>query len=354
MEVLPTDSSTLRFAPVRLMEPFRRGGLMRLLQERRYGRLLADPITRFQPDVVVSANSPLDVQAAAFHAARSVGAATVFWVQDLHSVAIRRIIGRRSRWLGAAIGHRFVRLERRLLADSDWVIPTSHDFMPVLHGWGLGSDNVTVVENWAPLPSADSREGWEGGHNLPTGPRMLYAGTLALKHNPKLLLALARGVPEATVVVVSEGPGADWLIAHGADLPNLRVLPFQPFAQVDAMLASADILIAVLEADASLFSAPSKVQTYLAAGRPILAAMPSENLAAQTILHADAGMVVEPGEADQLVSTARRMLANDVQRGSWRSSARQYATDTFGIAKIADRFETILRHAVDRKSGYGT
>ena len=41
------------------------------------------------------------------------------------------------------------------------------------------------------------------------------------------------------------------------------------------MLASADVLVALLETDAGAFSVPSKVLTSLSAGRPILAAIPA-------------------------------------------------------------------------------
>ena len=54
------------------------------------------------------------------------------------------------------------------------------------------------------------------------------------------------------------------------------LLPYQPFGRLSEVLASADVLVALLESDAGAYSVPSKVLTYLAAGRPILGAIPAE------------------------------------------------------------------------------
>ena len=125
----------------------------------------------------------------------------------------------------------------------------------------------------------------------------LYSGTLGLKHRPELLYELAaQHAGDADVVVISEGMGEARLreLLAARPLPNLRVLPFQPFEQFPDLLGSADALVALLEPSAGTFSVPSKVLSYLCAGRPILAAIPPENLAARTIERSGSGLVVPP------------------------------------------------------------
>ena len=75
---------------------------------------------------------------------------------------------------------------------------------------------------------------------------------------------------------------------------NLRKYSLQPFERFPEVLASADILVAMIEPDAGDFSVPSKVLSYLCAGRPIVLAAPSSNLAASIVKEAGAGIVVEP------------------------------------------------------------
>jgi colanic acid biosynthesis glycosyl transferase WcaI len=347
------DTDALRIELVTLREAMREGGLGRLRQERRYGRLASARAAAFRPDVVMSANSPLSVQQALLDVAHRNGAGFVFWLQDLHSIAIGRILARRMGIAGRLIGRAFERLERRLLRKSEAVVAISSDFVSVLTAWQIPRERVSVAENWAPIDDAApaSDEGsWARRLRLPSGPLVLYAGTLALKHNPALLVELARGLPNAVVAVVAEGSGAAWLRQHAASVGNLHVLPLQPYHEVAHMLAAADLLVAVLEPDASSFSAPSKVLTYLAAGRPVLAAMPGDNPAARLILRIGAGRVVDPSPPSALVDAARHMLDSPASLQAAGAAGNAYARQAFDIGTITDEFERILQEAVDRKS----
>lgn len=354
MERQPDDAPTLAIEPLTLDEPLRRDGAARVAQERRYRSLLSRRIETWRPEVVLSANSPLEVQAAAIRQADAGGAAFVFWLQDLHSVAISRHLGRRYPVLGSLIGARFTRLEQRLLRQADAVVAISADYLDVLRRWKLPMEHVEVIENWAPLEDRPPRtNAWAAAQGLGSGYVVLYAGTLALKHNPALLLELARGLPDASVVVAAEGPGADWLRERSAGAPNLRILSLQPYEQVPAMLASADLLVAILEPDASTFSAPSKVLTYLAAGRTIVAAIPAENAAARLIKQIGAGTAVEPDDTAGLVFAAESLLADPQRLAAAGYAGRAYAEQAFAIGPIADQFERTLARAMGRKLGAG-
>ncbi len=90
----------------------------------------------------------------------------------------------------------------------------------------------------------------------------MYAGTLGRKHNPMLLVEMleavrARGI-DAYLIVVSEGVGADDLRAATTSRSDIKILGYQPAADVSAMLASADAVVALLEPDAAEFSVPRR------------------------------------------------------------------------------------------------
>ena len=129
------------------------------------------------------------------------------------------------------------------------------------------------------------------------------------------------------MVVISEGLGADWLREKKAelDVDNLLLLPFQPFAEMPDVLASSDVLIAILERDAGVFSVPSKVLTYLCAGKPILAAIPPQNLMARIIAKADAGIVEAPDAHSALVGAGVRFLRDPELRRRAGANGRRYA-----------------------------
>lgn len=321
-----------------------RAGLGRLLHERRYGSRAASLIKTIDPHVVISANTPLSAQSRILQASRHSGAGFAFWLQDIHGVAVSRLLRRRLGPLGVIAGAQYSAFERRLLRASDAVIAIAEDFLPALDRWGVRRRNVTVVENWAPLsdlPVVNRRNDWARRQGLEGRPVLLYAGTLGRKHDPSLLVDLARAIPDATVAVVAEGSGMSTL-REGVTPANLRLLSLQPPAELPAVLGSADILVALLDPDAHEFSVPSKVLSYLAAGRPILAAMPSVNLASRVVMASGAGVVVDPNDRPALVAAARGLIADRDDMLRRGRLGRSYAERTFDIGDRAGRIEAVL------------
>ena len=344
------DPEGLAFAAVDLGQAFAKYDLLRrVAHERRSARELARLLLDFGPDAVLSI-APLIVQLELLRAARRAGAAFVFWQQDVMSIAARRVLGRRSRLVGAAAGTGVGGLERRILRRSDAVVVISEDFLPLLERWGVDASRVSVIENWAPLaelPALPRENAWAAEHGLDGRTVFLYSGTLGFKHDPTLLLELARwaGRRDALVVVVSEGPGADWLAERGRDEPALRLRPFQPHDRLPEVLASADVLVALLEPEAGAFSVPSKILTYLCAARPLLVSVPTDNLAARVVERSGAGVVIQPGDASMFLGAAGRLLADEGLRAKLGERGRAYAESTFDAESVAQRFEEVLEQA---------
>src|SRR5206468_9076413 len=140
---------------------------------------------------------------------------------------------------------------------------------------------------------------------------------------------------DTRIVVLSEGLGADFLRHASAQrgLDNLAVLPFQPFEQLPMVFASADVLVAILDTPAGSYSVPSKVLSYHCAGRPILAALPQDNLAARIIMRADSGIVVDPSSMTEFADSARKLLDDEALRRRIGENARRYAECAFDIER---------------------
>jgi colanic acid biosynthesis glycosyl transferase WcaI len=109
------------------------------------------------------------------------------------------------------------------------------------------------------------------------------------------------------------------------------------------------VLVAVIEADAGTYSVPSKVQSYLCAGRPILLAAPSENLAARVVARENAGIVVAPDGSDFMAAAIRLRHDNEL-RAEQGANGRAYAERAFDMIKIVDAFEETLCAAIPSKS----
>ena len=330
----------------------------RIRQERKYAVAVMRRIERFSADLVISSNNPLFAQRKLLTWCRESRIPFIFWQQDIYSLAMQREAARRLPGIGHWLGSYFVRLERRTLRASSAVVPISADFLSFLDKSGVSPARVRVVENWAPLaelPVSSRDNPWARRHHLVDRRVLLYAGTLGRKHDPSLLLALARslrGDPDALVVVISEGEGVDALRAmiREEGVTNIEVLPFQPYEDLPNVLGAADVLIAILEQDAGVFSVPSKVLTYHCAGRPILAAVPASNLAATTILRAGSGLVVSPIDREDFVNAGRSLLLNESLRRDCGKRARSYAEQAFNIEHIATEFEQLAAAVSDEQA----
>ena len=355
LDRLPDDPASLTLRGLTLTRPLEKYAFVRrLFQEREYGRLVAQAARDFRPDVVLSANTPLDAQGLLLRQARRLDAGFVFWLQDIIGIAAEKILRDRVPVVGGPIGRHYVRAEARLLRASDHVVVITDDFRTVLRRWNVPAERTTTIENWAPIeqiPVSPKDNPWARKTGLDGAFVVLYSGTLALKHNPDLLLDLAVHVQgrlvdgrPVRVVVVSQGPGADYLRAQAdaRGLDTLAVYGYRPFGEVPDMLGAADVLAAVLEPDAGVYSVPSKVLTYLCAGRPILLSVPPDNLAARIVAREQAGLVVPPGDGAGFEAAADRLFADAGLRAAMGRNARAYAEATFPLGAIADRVEKVL------------
>jgi glycosyltransferase involved in cell wall biosynthesis len=87
---------------------------------------------------------------------------------------------------------------------------------------------------------------------------------------------------------------------------------------------------------------PSKVLSYFCAGRPVLLAVPGENLASKTVIEIGAGFAVEPGDLDGFCDAARRLIESPDLRRQLGQAGRRYAETHFDIGRIGDQFEALL------------
>ena len=119
---------------------------------------------------------------------------------------------------------------------------------------------------------------------------VIYSGTLALKHNPEIIIEAAKNLHKIEFNIIGFGVGVVFIKDNTSNLNNIHTFPIQPFNVFSKVLASADILIAVIENDAGKFSVPSKILNYMCAGKPIVLSAPIDNLASKIITNSNSGI----------------------------------------------------------------
>jgi colanic acid biosynthesis glycosyl transferase WcaI len=349
LQPLQSDSGRFEVRGVPLAGGFRKySPLRRLAAHGRYARAIKKIVASERFDVVMSGNTPIDVQAELLLHCRRHRVGFVHWVQDVYCRAVEFFLRRRIGRLAAPLSFPFYRLERLVAMRADAVIVIAPAFADTLAGWGVPLERVSVIENWAPLdeiqllPRANE---WSAAHGLDGKTVFLYSGTLGMKHRPDLIYRVAESFDSSCrLVVISEGIGRDYLQSK-PPLETLQLLDFQPYDRLPMALASADVLVTTLESDAGRFAVPSKVLSYLCAGRPLLLAAPKVNLAASVVDRSASGIVVDPDHVEECVAGARRLATDAGLRSSLGENARRYAEREFDISAIAARFEDILASA---------
>lgn len=338
----------VRVDPIELSHPFEKYSLPgRLRSEVDVGREYVRRLQQARPDALVTANMPVLSLWMLVASARRTGVPVVAWVQDIQAGLAESMLPPPARPLARLLAH----LERSAVGKADRVVAISDALAERVSSWPTVNPHVVdVIENWAPVEDivpTDRRNAWAVEHGLADTFNFLYSGTLGRKHQPELLLALAQdwqgSDPSVRVVVVSDSEPAVEVeaMARRHKVSSLVRLPFQPFERLSEVLGTGDVLVALLEPDASPYCVPSKVASYLCAGRPVLANIPSDNLAAELLTERTSAGVVTGGRADLLIA-ARQLRSDESRRSDSARSGRSYACAHYLVADKAAAFGGVL------------
>ncbi|GAA1723920.1 glycosyltransferase family 4 protein [Aeromicrobium alkaliterrae] len=322
----------------------------RLLVEVRLGFELVRHVRSHRPDVAVLSNVQIPTLVIFAFAMLFVRIPWVLWHQDVYAVAVRSFAGDKLSRGFTAVASVFEIAEKWCSRRAVAIVAISDAFVPVHAKWGT-ADKVTVIPNWAPLDEivpVERKNDWSVEQGVEETLTLLYSGTLGLKHDPSLLVALTRQVRDAGVdaelVVVNEGPAVEVIAAEAQrlDVP-VKLLPYQPYERLPEVLGSGDVLLVLLDQRAGAFSVPSKTLSYLCAGRPILGLMPLEN-AASSLVERAGGAVFTPqaGSIPAAGAWVAEILAAPERRAQVGVASRQLAEAEFTAERCIDRFETLL------------
>ncbi|MCZ7419881.1 MULTISPECIES: glycosyltransferase family 4 protein [unclassified Micromonospora] len=279
-------------------------------------------------DVALVYSSPATAATAALAARLRWGIPYVLMVMDLwpDSVFATGFVTRGlARRVAEPTLSRFTELTYRRAAHVTVPSPGLRD---TLVARGVPAEKVSVVYNWADeklMQPTEPDPHLRAGLGLSSDDFVvLYGGN----HGPAQDLGVAiaamgrlRDLTDLHLVLVGDGVSKPALRTAAAEL-GLRTVHFvDPVApeRMAAVMAAADIQLVSL-ADQPLFqiTMPSKVQTILACGQPILSCAPGD--AARAIRDAGAGFTTAPGDPQGLAQTIR--LAHATPRAQLRAMGR--------------------------------
>ena len=149
------------------------------------------------------------------------------------------------------------------------------------------------------------------------------------KQSLDTLLEAARLLAHTGVLIALAGDGNDRarLVTKARDLKltNVRFTGVQPSGIHESMLSAADVLLLNQRHSVSDMALPSKLSSYFAAGRPVVAAVASNSEAAREVVAAKAGALVLPGDAEGLARTLLAIRENPSQAAEYGRNAVAFA-----------------------------
>lgn len=198
------------------------------------------------------------------------------------------------------------------------------------------------------------------GVDLPQVPAMdsgfpvVFAGNVGVGQAVEVMVdaaELLKPYPEIQVVVFGQGSRWDWMReqVRTRGLTNLHMPGRFPVDTMPGLMQKASALLVTL-ADQPIFAAtvPSKVQAYMAAGRPILACLNGEG--ARLVEEAEAGLTVPAEDAEGLAEAILQLYRmQPAQRAEMGANGRRYFKAHFDHEKLVEQlmvhFSTISAHS---------
>jgi glycosyltransferase involved in cell wall biosynthesis len=177
---------------------------------------------------------------------------------------------------------------------------------------------------------------------------VLFAGNIGAAQGVGVIVDAAKLLSpyeDIHFIVAGNGSKLAWLReeTRAQSLTNLHLLGRLPATIMPTLMSKASALLVTLTAD-EIFSVtvPSKVQAYLASGRPILASLNGEG--ARLVEEAQAGLAVPAQDAKGLAEAVLRLYyMSDEERSRLGANGRRYCWENFRQEKVVGQLIGHLR-----------
>jgi glycosyltransferase involved in cell wall biosynthesis len=273
------------------------------------------------------------------------GTPVAIWVQDLWPETFTAITKSRSTVIRLMLSRLVGWIYRHV--DQIWIQSLAYRHSVLAHG---GSESqIRYVPNWAEDFYDCEGEAWKSATADILPPNALvFAGNMGRAQGLESVIDAVERVekerkpdePQANWVLVGEGVLLDWLkdeVRKRGLEARVTFLPRRPPADMPKLLKSASAVLVTLTGDGVFAQTiPSKVQSCLASGRPIVAAISGE--AARVILESESGLVCRPDDPSTLAKIVKDFLRlPEEERARMGRNGHSYFRSNFKQSQIVAR-----------------
>lgn len=223
----------------------------------------------------------------------------------------------------------------------------SEGFISNLMAKGVPTDKVVLLPNSIDLQSmkmSQRNNGFRREQDIsPDEFLVMYSGSVALKQGLHTFVEVASKFPQDERVgfyLIGEGPYLEDLkiLAEKLKVTTLHFLPLQPREMLPVQLSAADVLVITQRQAVTDVVFPGKLLYYMAAARPILAAVSPDSETGRFIEQHQVGFVVTPEDPSALAIAVRHLHKNRLEAEKLGINGRRVAEEFFDKEFVLKRF----------------
>jgi colanic acid biosynthesis glycosyl transferase WcaI len=239
------------------------------------------------------------------------------------------------------------RCEYALLGRARRVGVITPRFAAILEEAGFPSSRLVDLPNFAHIDGVDvSRDEARRLLGWPTAPYLaVHTGNMGMKQGLETVVAAAQRIDDPSIrfVLVGDGNQRRDLEVLAGGTPGLQFVDPVSADEYPLVLAAADVLVLNEKPGVTEMSMPSKLTSYAAAGRPIVAAVEPDSITSAMLTKWDAARLVQAGDAHALleaikelqhssavgalVDNARRLFKEEFDEAAGRLRYRRFAAE---------------------------
>ena len=261
--------------------------------------------------VFVYAPSPLLQALPAIFISWLKRAPLVLWVQDIWPDSLVATGFIKSRWILRMVGLAV----RYIYQYSDSILIQSEGFRASVERWTNNKERIRFFPNSAEDTSPDLTKlaiDVQLANEVAADFSVVFAGNIGKAQSCETIIEAAKLLQSHVAIkfyLVGSGSMAESVSQRIADgrLKNVTMTGQVPVEDMPVIFASASVLLLTLRDESALSSTiPSKLQNYLAAGKPIIASCNGE--AARVVTEAGAGFIGPAGDAVALAGSVLKLF----------------------------------------------
>lgn len=278
------------------------------------------------------------------------GCPVVLWVQDLWPESLSATGHVRNRIVLKLVE----RMVRFIYRHSDLLLVQSRAFDEPVRALASGTPIAYYPNSVDDSFAAPAKGELPPVSGLDNGFSVMFAGNIGTAQAVEVIVeaaSLLKAYPDIHFVVLGEGSRWEWMRreAQTRGLGNMHLPGRFPVETMPGFMQKASALLVTL-ADQEIFKAtiPSKVQAYLAAGRPILACLNGEG--ANLVTAAEAGLAVPAEDGRALADAVLRLYRMpSPEREAMGERGRLYYAEHFAHDMLVDQLIGHLQSVCDHR-----